>query len=378
MNCTLIASYDALDRLLTYGANSYRYTANGELNTKTAGSLTTTYTYDVLGNLTRATLPNGTVIDYVIDGNSRRIGKKVNGVLAQGFLYQDQLRIAAELDGSNRVVSRYVYGTRPNVPEYLIKGTDTYRIITDHLGSVRLVVNTTTGTVVQRMDYDSFGNVTADTNPGFQPLGFAGGLYDRDTQLTRFGARDYDAETGRWTAKDPIGFGGGDANVYVYVGNDPINFVDPSGLYCLTPVEIAAAAGAIGGGFGGAITGGLAGAAAAGLGGAIAGAIGGAVGGAGAGLGAGSASAALGNAAAGAIAGAPGGVLGMATGAAGGELSDTLGGGALGGTVGGALGGVGSVASTIGGALGGLAGYGAEQLLDHFNACDKDCGNAAR
>jgi uncharacterized protein RhaS with RHS repeats len=42
--------------------------------------------------------------------------------------------------------------------------------------------------------------------------------------------RDYDAETGRWTAKDPIGFGGGDANVYVYVGNDPVNLIDPAGL----------------------------------------------------------------------------------------------------------------------------------------------------
>ena len=46
----------------------------------------------------------------------------------------------------------------------------------------------------------------------------------------RFGARDYDAYTGRWTAKDPIGFGGGQANLYAYVGSDPVNRIDPSGL----------------------------------------------------------------------------------------------------------------------------------------------------
>ena len=79
------------------------------------------------------------------------------------------------------------------------------------------------------MDFDEWGNVTLDTAPGFQPFGFAGGLLDRDTGLTRFGARDYSAETGRWTAKDPIGFGGGDSNLFAYVGGDPVNRVDPDG-----------------------------------------------------------------------------------------------------------------------------------------------------
>ncbi|MCP4721003.1 MAG: DUF4329 domain-containing protein, partial [Desulfobacteraceae bacterium] len=57
-----------------------------------------------------------------------------------------------------------------------------------------------------------------------------GGIYDLHTGLVRFGVRDYDAEIGRWTAKDPIGFGGGDANLYAYVLNDPVNLVDPLGL----------------------------------------------------------------------------------------------------------------------------------------------------
>src|SRR5207244_11282437 len=127
---------------------------------------------------------------YVIDGNNRRIGKKVDGTLVQGFLYQNGLNPIAELNGSNNIVSRFVYASRTNVPDYMVKGGATYRILADHLGSPRLVIDQTTGAIAQRMDYDAFGNVMLDTNPGFQPFVFAGGLYDRDTKLTRFGARD--------------------------------------------------------------------------------------------------------------------------------------------------------------------------------------------
>jgi len=225
-----IGTYDEQDRLSIYGAASYSYTTNGELLTKTETGLTTNYIYDVIGNLTNVTLPGGMVIDYVIDGRNRRIGKMVNGSLVQGFLYQDQLNPIAELDGLGNITTRFVYGAKSNVPDYMIKNNVTYRIVSDHLGSPRLVVNTTDGSIVQQMDYDEFGNVTNDTNPGFQPFGFAGGLYDQHTQLTRFGARDYDAQTGRWTNKDPIRFEGGDSNLYGYVLQDPINFIDPEGL----------------------------------------------------------------------------------------------------------------------------------------------------
>jgi RHS repeat-associated protein len=221
--------YDNQDRLTRYGATTYTYTADGELLSKTAGGQTTGYQYDVLGNLRGVTLPDNTQIEYLIDGRNRRIGKRVNGTLAQGWLYCDQLNPIAELDGNNNVVSRFVYGTRSNVPDYMIRGGVTYGIISDHLGSPRLVIDVATGAIAQRLDYDEFGVVLLDTNPGFQPFGFAGGIYDPHTQQVRFGARDYDAETGRWTTKDPIGLEGG-LNVYAYVDNDPVNLSDATGF----------------------------------------------------------------------------------------------------------------------------------------------------
>lgn len=236
---TFAGSYDNQDRLLSYGSTSFSYSANGELQSKNDGGQFTTYQYDEFGNLIQVNLPTGEVITYLIDGKDRRVGKGVNGALQKGWLYEDQLRPVAELDGSGAVVSRFVYATRVNVPDYMVKGGVTYRLVLDHLGSVRLVVNIQSGQVAQRLDYDAWGVVTQDTNPGFQPFGFAGGLYDPQTGLVRFGARDYDALVGRWTTKDPIGLSGG-LNNYLYSKADPLNFYDPLGMatyMCMTPLH---------------------------------------------------------------------------------------------------------------------------------------------
>jgi RHS repeat-associated protein len=197
----------------------------------------TTYYYDGLGNLLSVDLPDGRLIEYVIDGQNRRIGKKIDGVLTKAWLYKDQLKPIAELDGAGNLVGRFVYGSKTNTPDVVMKYNGgvvtTYRVISDHLGSPIMAVNVNNSADVPfKAEYSAFGerNLTSGAlSADWMPFGFAGGIYDADTGLTRFGARDYDAVIGRWTAKDPMRFVAS-KNLYEYVWNDPTNLVDLTGL----------------------------------------------------------------------------------------------------------------------------------------------------
>ena len=222
----------------------------------------TTYTYDALGNLIHVDLPDGRAIDYVVDSDQRRVGKKINGVLVKQWLYADDLRMVAELDGAGNVVSRFIWadglgsdesevgqvltreGLRPPslanttrdfelnsdnpVPVYMIRNSVPYRILSNHLGSPRLVIDAVTGAIAERLASDEWGRTTNDTATGFQPFGFAASIHDADVDLNRLGVRDYDPVVGRWVTKDPVGLQGGE-NVYSYARNDPVNGRDPRG-----------------------------------------------------------------------------------------------------------------------------------------------------
>jgi YD repeat-containing protein len=72
---------------------------------------TTRYVYDAFGSLVSVALPNGTLIEYLLDGNGLRIGRKFNGAITNKWIYSNNLRIVAETDSTNRVVSRFVYTT---------------------------------------------------------------------------------------------------------------------------------------------------------------------------------------------------------------------------------------------------------------------------
>jgi RHS repeat-associated protein len=131
---------------------------------------------------------------------------------------------------------RYVYASTVHSPDYIIdaNGVD-YRVLRDQLGSPLLIVNTTNAAdVMLNAGYSAFGRRTLTSGAVVIPThGFAGGIYDEDTELTRFGARDYDPVVGRWTAKDPIQWRGLQANLYAYASNDPVNLIATLGLHGL-------------------------------------------------------------------------------------------------------------------------------------------------
>jgi RHS repeat-associated protein len=218
---------------LTAGDATYQYDVDGYLTTKTVGTQApfevTSYAYSSRGELLSVTLPDGRLIEYVHDPLGRRIAKKVNGTVTEKYLWQGLTRLLAVYDGADSLVMRFEYADG-RMPVAMEQGGATYYLTYDQVGSLSVVADAS-GNVVKRIDYDSFGNIINDTNAAFEiPFGFAGGLHDRDTGLVRFGFRDYDPDIGRWTAKDPVFFEGGDVDLYGYCLSDPVDWIDPDGF----------------------------------------------------------------------------------------------------------------------------------------------------
>jgi RHS repeat-associated protein len=232
-------TYSEEDHLLTAGTTTYQYDLDGFLTTKTHHLdpdnpddpvEVTSYTYSSHGELLSVTLPDKSLIEYVHDPLGRRIAKKVNGTITEKYLWQDLTRLLAVYDGSDNLLMRFEYAD-DRMPMAVTTEGVTYYLVYDQVGSLRMLADSV-GNMVKKIGYDSFGNIIAESNEGLKiPFGFAGGLHDRHTGLVRFGYRDYDPDIGRWTAKDPIFFAGGDTDLYGYVLSDPVNFVDPIGLF---------------------------------------------------------------------------------------------------------------------------------------------------
>jgi RHS repeat-associated protein len=222
--------YNNANRLLNYNGVTFTYDTNGNMTSRVDSCGTTTYTWNSEDRLTGISgfKPDCStlVASYKYDPFGRRIEKNINGVITK-YLY-DEEDIIAEYDGNNQLVAHYIHGPGIDEPLSMEKNSQKYYYHVDALGSVTAITDSV-GTVVQRYNYDSFGNITYMQDPNFiQPYTYTSREYDPDSGLYYYRARYYDAKVGRFISEDPIGLKGR-INIYVYVGNNTVNRIDPSG-----------------------------------------------------------------------------------------------------------------------------------------------------
>jgi len=226
---------NALNEYGSVAGQSSTYDANGNLLTWFPASGKQSYTYDSESRLVTAAVNGSTTatISYDYDGLGRRVNKTVSGVVTQYLLDGDEE--IAELDGTGAVLRRYVTG--PVIDDRIarVEGSSTFPTVAahtyyhaNHQGSV-LATTDATGTLQQQISYDEYGiSTTAVTGEQFR---YTGRRFDPETGLYYYRARYYSPQLGRFLQTDPVGYGP-DLDLYTYVGNDPTDKTDPSGL-CL-------------------------------------------------------------------------------------------------------------------------------------------------
>jgi RHS repeat-associated protein len=209
----------------------FSYDNNGNIITKTTGGITTTYTYDGENRLVNIETSDGSTIVYIYDPFGRRIEKTINGVTTK-YLY-DGANILYEYDNKKNITTRYTHNIAIDDPIGIETGGQLYAYHKDTLGSIRAITDSAQA-IVNTYNYDNFGNMT-QTGTLTQPFTYTGREWDKETGLYYYRARYYDPMEGRFIQKDPLSFAGGDVNLYGYVQNNPVNFIDPTGLMGFIP-----------------------------------------------------------------------------------------------------------------------------------------------
>jgi len=234
-------SVNANHELERSGEFTYTYDDEGNLTQKTGGAISETYRYDSANRLTQVedALTGAILATYSYDPFGRRLWKDINGERTY-FFYSDE-GLVAEYDASGRELRAYGYrpdSTWTTDPVFLKQDDEYYWYLNDQLGTPQKLVDST-GSIVWSAQYAAFGKATIQIETVENNLRFPGQYFDKETGLHYNNQRYYDPEHGRYTQTDPIGFNGGDVNLYGYVGNNPINQFDSEGLLMLAknPVE---------------------------------------------------------------------------------------------------------------------------------------------
>lgn len=219
--------YNEHGQLVQAGDETYSYDKDGYLAGKKNSHGLTRYRYLENGQLCGVQLPDGREIEYRFGENGFRAEKLTNGKLVQRYHWDDLITLSAVENKSGVIRFRY---DEDGDAIGMIRNGQKLLLATDQLGTVFTVADLS-GSSVQEVLYDSFGVMIQNSHPELAlPLGFAGGLYDSDTGLIHFGYREYDPATGRFISPDPLGYAGGDVDLYGYCRDDPVNFVDRLGL----------------------------------------------------------------------------------------------------------------------------------------------------
>jgi RHS repeat-associated protein len=213
-------AFNADNGMTAFNGQTLGYDANGNL----LSDGTNTYTWDARNHLTG--IGGANTASFVYDAFGRRMSKTINGTVTQ-FVY-DRLNPLQELDGSNAVTATLLTGLRPD--EYFARtdSSGTPVFLTDALGStVRLGSTSYT--------YQPFGATTV-VGSNANSYQFTGRENDA-TGLYYYRARYYSPTFQRFIGQDPIGFRGGDTNLYGYAANQPTGLIDPLGLTYGTNIE---------------------------------------------------------------------------------------------------------------------------------------------
>jgi RHS repeat-associated protein len=216
------ATYDAANRIATWGGTTFSYDPNGNLTSDG----TTTYTWNARNHLTG--LSGGVSASFAYDGGGRRRGKTV-GSMTTNFLY-DGPNLVQELTSGGTPTANLLTGLGIDETFTRTDSSGTRTLLVDALGST-LELADASGTLQTHYTYDPFGATTASGTSSTNGGQFTGREND-STGLYNYRARYHNPIIGRFTSEDPIGFHGG-VNLYTYVGNGPTNFVDPSGTQAL-------------------------------------------------------------------------------------------------------------------------------------------------
>jgi RHS repeat-associated protein len=238
----------ALNEDLTYQGSffdikdtSFTYDANGNTVQSTVnGQQSTDYAYDFENRL--ISVDHGlSTVDYSYDGTGKRTYSLENGI--ETHYYYDGLTPIIERDASGMLTAQTVRGIGygggigsviSRTSSFINnKGKLKYKTLYYHYDGLGNVVKLSNANAngAGNYAYDAFGNDLANenTNTENNPYEFSTKETSAVTGLTYFGARYYDPKLGRWITKDPMGMIDG-PNLYAYVGNNPINFIDPWGL----------------------------------------------------------------------------------------------------------------------------------------------------